>query len=170
MTLVRPATLDDVSDLARIHVDTWRAAYTGLIPDVVLAAMTLNRAIERWQTVLPLHAPHHCLLAEGPTGDATGFVRCGPSRDEEAASTTGEIQALYVRSTSWNTGTGRALLASAEKQLLADGFTEATLWVLTSNERARRFYQRCGWSTDGGIKQDQREGVVVDEVRYRRTL
>ncbi|MCI2238346.1 GNAT family N-acetyltransferase [Paenibacillus sp. TRM 82003] len=170
MTLVRPATLDDAGDLARIHVDTWRTTYTGLIPQVVLAAMTLDRAVERWQAVLPLHTPHHCLLAEDPAGDATGFVRCGPSRDEEASGTTGEIQALYVQSTSWSTGTGRALLKAAEKELLADGFTEATSWVLAGNDRARRFYQRCGWRTDGGTKQEQREGVALDEVRYRHTL
>ncbi|ABS03602.1 GCN5-related N-acetyltransferase [Kineococcus radiotolerans SRS30216 = ATCC BAA-149] len=170
MTSVGPATLDDARDLARIHVDTWQVAYPGLVPDVVLAAMTLTTAIERWEAVLPLHPPQHCLLAEDPAGNTTGFVRCGPSRDERAPGTTGEIHALYVQPTSWGTGTGRALLRAAQQQLLADGFTEATLWVLARNDRAQRFYRRCGWAPDGGTKQDQHEGVVVDEVRHRHAL
>ena len=170
VTLVRPATLDDAHDLARLHVETWRAAYTGLIPDAVLAAMTLPAAIQRWQAALPLQAPRHCLLAQDPAGNTTGFVRCGPSRDQAAPRATGEVQALYVQPTCWGTGIGRALLEAAEERLRIDGFTEATLWVLGGSERAQRFYRRCGWDADGAIKQDQREGAVLDEVRYRHTL
>ena len=51
-----------------------------------------------------------------------------------------------------------------------DGFTDVTLWVLTGNARARRFYERCGWHTDGRTQQDHRRGVVLDEVGYRRGL
>jgi hypothetical protein len=42
MTVVRPAVLDDVDQLARIHVDTWRATYTGLVPDTMIAGLSLT--------------------------------------------------------------------------------------------------------------------------------
>ena len=48
--------------------------------------------------------------------------------------------------------------------------TEATLWVLTGNKRARRFYEQHGWTADGAQKTDWRGDVRLDEVRYRRTL
>jgi RimJ/RimL family protein N-acetyltransferase len=45
-----------------------------------------------------------------------------------------------------------------------------TLWVLRDNERARRFYERAGWSFDGTEKEDVVAGATVTEVRYRRDL
>ena len=51
-----------------------------------------------------------------------------------------------------------------------EGFRAATLWVLRGNERARRFYERAGWTVDGARKDDVVAGVPVTEVRYRRDL
>lgn len=46
----------------------------------------------------------------------------------------------------------------------------ATLWVLTSNARARSFYERQGWADDGAVKAERRGTAVLEEVRYRRRL
>ncbi len=40
------------------------------------------------------------------------------------------------------------------------------LWVLAGNARARRFYQRCGWSPDGVDQIVPIAGVDLGEVRY----
>jgi len=48
----------------------------------------------------------------------------------------------------------------------------ATLWVLATNERAMRFYERQGWRSDGSVRID-RVGELrtpVEESRYRLTL
>ena len=50
------------------------------------------------------------------------------------------------------------------------GFTEATLWVIDRNDRARRFYEAGGWAPDGGIGQDNSRGFPTAEVGYRRRL
>jgi len=42
--------------------------------------------------------------------------------------------------------------------------------VLRGNERARRFYERAGWSVDGTEKDDVVAGAPVIELRYRRDL
>jgi RimJ/RimL family protein N-acetyltransferase len=42
--------------------------------------------------------------------------------------------------------------------------------VLESNARARRFYDRAGWTADGSAKQEEIAGSPVTEVRYRRPL
>ena len=47
------------------------------------------------------------------------------------------------------------------------GGTHAALWVLTTNMRARRFYEAHGWRTDGVTKTDWRGDVPLDETRYR---
>jgi RimJ/RimL family protein N-acetyltransferase len=42
--------------------------------------------------------------------------------------------------------------------------------VLEDNPRARRFYEREGWSHDGGEREEEFLGVPISEVRYRITL
>jgi hypothetical protein len=54
--------------------------------------------------------------------------------------------------------------------LAAAGYTQATLWVLGTNARARRFYAAAGWAQDGAVLEDASLGVPLAEVRYRRTL
>lgn len=49
----------------------------------------------------------------------------------------------------------------------AHGSTEATLWVLETNQRAR-FYEARGWKLNGGRKTDSRPGITFHDVRHRR--
>jgi ribosomal protein S18 acetylase RimI-like enzyme len=83
---------------------------------------------------------------------------------------TGELTSIYVSPQHWGTGVGRELLSAATEQLRQAGFTEATLWVLEGNTRARRFYASAGWRPDGARKDAVIAGVPVVEVRYRRRL
>ena len=50
------------------------------------------------------------------------------------------------------------------------GYRQATLWVLESNERARRFYEAAGWWPDGKVKTDCSLGFPLAEIRYRHLL
>jgi ribosomal protein S18 acetylase RimI-like enzyme len=59
---------------------------------------------------------------------------------------------------------------AALDRLVSAGFSEATLWVLDSNARARRFYEAGGWSADGAQKRDEDRGFPVTQVRYRKPL
>jgi len=109
------------------------------------------------------------LLAE-QAGEAVGFVMYGPSRDDDAPANCAEIWALYVHPSAWCSGVGRKLHDGALAALAADGSTAAALWVLHSNDRARRFYSRLGWHLDGAAKVVERPGVTLSEVRYKQAL
>lgn len=50
------------------------------------------------------------------------------------------------------------------------GFQRAVLWVLPTNDRARRFYEKRGWSADGAERRIIRPDVTIPEVRYARDL
>lgn len=60
-----------------------------------------------------------------------------------------EVEQVYVASNHRGSGVAGTLLAEAERQVKAGGHQEAWLAVVTGNARARRFYERSGW-TDGG--------------------
>lgn len=81
----------------------------------------------------------------------------------------GEVYALYVTPAWWSTGAGRSLMGEALAALEADGYQRAVLWVLAANNRARRFYERAGFTTDGESNILAGLGGVL-EVRYARPL
>jgi ribosomal protein S18 acetylase RimI-like enzyme len=103
------------------------------------------------------------LLEETPAGRVVRLAIAGRARDDDVAEGTGELYALYVDPDEWGAGHGRALDEAARAHLRGALFTGAVLWVLEDNERARGFYERCGWVDDGTRR--SHEGAVA--VRYR---
>ena len=86
-----------------------------------------------------------------------------------AAGQAAELYALYVHPDWWSTGTGRALLDRALARTTAAGYADIVLWVLRDNARARRFYERAGFSPDGASNVLDGLGGV-EELRYQRPL
>lgn len=158
---VRRAGAEDADAIARVHVRTWQAAYRDVFPPEQLAAIVVEPRALAWQALLAGRVT--AFVDE----DGAGFASVGPSRDEDGA---GELYAIYVLPERWGSGLARELLAAAEAELRAQGFVEATLWVLADNPRARGFYESCGWRLDGAAKTDVHLGVEVAELRYRKAL
>lgn len=168
---IRVAVPADAPEIARIHIRTWQTAYRGQLPDDLLEAMTgqLERRTAFWREHISTGASARgqTVLVAEEKGDVVGFATCGPSEDEPRDPTTGELYAIYVDPEHWDHGHGRDLFGKAREVLARAGFREAMLWVLTSNARARRFYEIAGWRADGGTKTDHRGEVELSEVRYR---
>lgn len=164
MVTVRRAVLEDAEAIARVHVDTWRTAYAGLLPAAVLAGLDVRERAETWRGLLT-RWPEATHVADSG-GEVVGFASAGPARGEDGA---GELYAIYVLPGHWGTGAGRSLLEAAESALRMAGFPEAILWALAGNERAERFYRAAGWTQDGE-KDDVLEGAEVVERRYRKSL
>jgi ribosomal protein S18 acetylase RimI-like enzyme len=166
-TGVRIATPDDARAIAEIHVASWQEGYRGQLPDSYLKSLSADARETRWAQSLRDGAS--VLLVEH-AGKPLGFVSYGPSRDDDAPETGGEIYGLYVHPHAWSTGKGQQLHDGALAALGASGSTVVTLWVLTSNDRAQRFYSRHGWQLDGATKTVELDGVTLSEVRYKRAL
>lgn len=168
---VRAAVPGDAVALAEVHVRTWQAAYAGQIPQEYLDSLDPAQREPGWRRWLAdLRPPAAILVWDSPEGLA-GFVAIRPSRDPGAEpEETGEITAIYLLPAYWGRGAGRELMAAALGHLAGAGFRKATLWVLGSNVRARRFYEAAGWRPDGAAKTDDSRGFPLDEIRYRREL
>lgn len=160
MTLtVRTAARDDAVAISRIRVDTWRAAYAGLVPQEMLDALDAEaeaeRRIARWDegSVDPKVVE---LIAEA-NGVPAGWAALGPSMDDDLARN-GQLFAIYARPEYWSLGVGHALMITAERHLRAAGYRRAHLWVLDGNTRAAAFYEAHGWREDGRTMTDERRG------------
>jgi GNAT superfamily N-acetyltransferase len=59
------------------------------------------------------------------------------------------LDALYIRPEAWGTGVAALLYELAVAELRDQEVETAELWVLEKNDRARRFYERRGWTHNG---------------------
>jgi GNAT superfamily N-acetyltransferase len=77
------------------------------------------------------------------------------------------VYAIYVDPEHWSTGAGRALMTAALDYLTASGPRPVRLWALDGNERARRFYERCGFVADGAVgSHPVRDELEVPTIRF----
>lgn len=167
--MIRLANSTDAPAIAKIHVASWQAAYLGLLPHNFLESLSVDERRQMWQLIFKLGITE-TWVAEEDDG-VVGFVNFGPCRDDDVdPHKTGEILAIYLLPAVWGQGTGAALCQRALLSLREKGFQEATLWVLHNNTRAIRFYELAGFQADGTAKTEQRHNVVLEELRYRRSL
>ncbi|HUG09997.1 MAG TPA: GNAT family N-acetyltransferase [Opitutaceae bacterium] len=163
--MIRFATPADADRISEIHVATWRAAYLGIVPDSFLASMSVEEHLARWRS--RIEANPKLVFVHERDGQIDGWVSMGAGRDDDANSD-GEVYALYVAAESWRKGTGRALMANAEKELWNRGVSRIVLWVLERNDSARFFYESIGYSPDGRTKQITIGDTVLIELRYEK--
>lgn len=162
--------------IAEVHVRSWKGAYPGLIPQSYLDALRAEERVGAWQETLAESAWPHTgvIVLLGPVqpdpageGRITGFVSFGPTRDEGTdVAEVGEILAFYLDPTVFGSGGADLLMSAALVALRAADFTTATLWVLGTNARARRFYERRGWQPDGTGKLHDWGAFVATDLRY----
>jgi GNAT superfamily N-acetyltransferase len=166
--VIRRARVDDAAALADINTRGWTFAYSEYV-DVEKIIAASGDLEARWREGLSdRHDPRHIWVAEDDGGSVVGFVSVGPSRDDDARVGEGELMAIYLAPEAVGGGVGRALLARGEQSLADLGFRAATLWVFAANDRARRFYERNGWTEEP----DSGPGPWswAPSVRYRKTL
>ena len=161
--MIRRATVADARGIAEVHTRTWQAAYRHAFPDELLDGLDVDEREEGWrQHVVD---PEAAVFVADEDG-VVGFLAVGPSRDPDCD---GELYGIYVAPEVWGKGAGPALMEAGLDHLRSK-FSEAILWVLEDNPRARRFYEKHGWALDGTTKRGEHLGVETAEVRYRIRL
>ncbi|MDD5678337.1 MAG: GNAT family N-acetyltransferase [Kiritimatiellae bacterium] len=165
---IRRAIITDAFCLAKIHVDSWRAAYRGLVPDTHLNSLDYNRRTEGFRKRIEAGDAETYLLEQGCK--IIGFVTFGIYRENNTKqNNSGEIWGIYLDPDAWRKGYGTILYKEAEKMLKERGHTTIFLWVFAQNTRARRFYEAMGFKTDGGSK-TLNFGIPLAVIRYRKEL
>jgi dihydropteroate synthase len=169
LPFLREATPADADALAEIQVDSWRAAYRGILPQSVLDALAPGEQAQAF--IRAMAGGRVRIWIVEARGRIQGFAVAGPCRDEtEGPEGTGEVEAIYLLPQAWGQGLGRSLLARAEADLADRGFAQAVLWVLERNARARRFYEAAGWEPEQGARTIWQDGIALREVQCRRAL
>jgi L-amino acid N-acyltransferase YncA len=161
-----PASYDDLPDVARIHVASWKEAYIGQAPQAYLDNLDVTRRVRAWQEQFPNRDVSGLLVAK-MDNKLAGFVCYGCGRDEDRY-TWGEIYAIYLLKEYWRRGVGYELYKKACAGLREKDFERAYLWVLDTNNHAIAAYRQWG----GMVEQDRLKdhaigGQPVKEVSIR---
>lgn len=160
---IRAATAADAPALARVHVDSWRTTYKGIMPDDLLANLSYGRREAFWrEVILKEYAPERIFVAED-NGVVVGFASCGPERTSNP-DYKGELYAIYLFQQYQGRGVGRELCRAVAHYLLEQGHTGMLVWVLEQNP-SRRFYEALG-GQEVERKTISMGGVDLLEVAY----
>ena len=128
----------DAAGIARVHVDVWRTAYPGMLPDHALSGLSQRRLA--WHYEQAIRRGAGVLVARGG-GLVVGFATM--SRQPPGAPADGEIETLYVLDDWREQGIGRSLMQAAARALRDRSCRSLFLWVLAENP-SRWFYERLG--------------------------
>lgn len=154
---LRDATVDDLDRLARLWYDAWQDAHAAILPPALARLRTLDNFRER----LTLRIAE-VRVAE-VAGEILGFCLL---KDDE-------LYQLFVTAAARGTGVAATLVADAEARLASAGVATAWLACAIGNDRAARFYEKCGWRRVGvvALPVETTEGdFQLDIWRYEKRL
>lgn len=155
--IIRPAEMAEIDALARLWHAGWQDAHAAVVPAELARLRTLQSFVARLPAMLP------DVRVAGDPGAPLGL--CAIKHEE--------LDQLFVAPEGRGTGIAAALVADAEQRLAAHGVTTAWLACAIGNDRAARFYEKCGWSRAGTVvnRLDTIEGPFDLEVwRYEKAL
>ena len=142
MPMIRPAQIDDALAMARVHVDTWRTTYVGIVPDEHLANLSYERCQAGWIEHLTNSQDEHTFVAEAQSGQIVAIASGGPIR-EALDNFDGELYVLYVLKSFQGMGYGKLLVTQVAHDLASRGYHSMVIWVLKDNP-ACHFYEKLG--------------------------
>jgi GNAT superfamily N-acetyltransferase len=158
---VRDAGTEDAEAFVRAYELSWDAMAAPLVGKTLTELAPLAVRLESFRSGIEQKSDDARVLVAERDGAIVGVAT---SVREGAAC---ELRSIYVVPEAWGTGVAQRLMGSALDAMKERGATEATLWVVEANGRARRFYEREGWKLDGATRASE---LGPQEVRYRRML
>lgn len=158
--IIREANYNDALSIAKVHIDTWRTAYKGIVSDEYLNKMDYDAREKRWQKTIgeASKAGKYIFVAEDEEAGVVGFASCGLERDGDKLYK-GELYAIYIIKEYQNRGIGKLLFNSVVNKFAQLKIDSMLIWALESNCTACRFYE-----ANGGKKIKERYISIGDDT------
>ncbi len=167
-TIIRYANADDIDALANIHSRSLRVAFKGIVPDDTLDnTFSYSRRKQGFTYELDDENPITAIAFDGD--NEVGLLSFGASRYITVDEDTIELWRIYLIPEYWGSGIGEELFNWGMNEIMRKGYKNVILWVLEENTRARRFYEKHGFSHNG-CSIDAGLGRNVSELLYNRKL
>lgn len=176
---IRNASIQDVSQIASIHINSWAEAYQGLMPQIFIEGYTQARREKLWRKIID-EGLAKVLVAEvltcevEKTANLLGFLSYGSvegvsGRVDEVF----ELNSLYVLPEYHSQGVGSGLYGAFElalKDIFFNGVIHINLWVLDNNLRALNFYRKLGFCETGKQLKEKVCDVYLTDLELVKSL
>ena len=159
---IRKATLEDAPAIAKVHVDSWRTTYKGIIPQSFLDKLDYDKRTELWINNIS-NPINEVFVALNDDEQVVGFAT-GSKREKNREADAADLTSIYLLEQWQGFGLGKLLLKAVMEDFHEKGFTKAYVEVLAKN-KTRAFYQYYGATY---VKTEKLiiAGDVLDEEIY----
>lgn len=161
---IRNAEKGDEEILAWVQTESWKAAFSGILPE---------NELEKATCFVKVKEMYRKILGEGIVKIKIGFIEEIPhciagwrQNYNQKGAQTAELICIHSMQTHWGQGFGSQMIKEILQNMKEEGYAEVMLWVFGENSRARRFYEKHGFH------QNQTSKVIhgITEMMYSRTL
>lgn len=146
----RLATIEDVSQIVKINVDTWRTAYKSIFPSEFLQNLSYKEKEIRWRERFNNREKEEIIyLAETNSKNIIGFSMCSLEQSDRTlkipgiSKYIGEIMAIYILQEYQRKHIGTKLVKLVVERLLETNIKTMIVWVLKDSPY-RKFYESLG--------------------------
>ena len=149
---IRKATLDDIPEVAKLHINSWNNTYKGIIAQEYLDNMkkNLNKRIERMKNEFDLR---NMILAT-INDEIVAFSEFVLSNEfSKNLDIDCELCGLYVRNEYLKSGIGSQVFNYVRNLFISNNKKKMGLWCFKENKNAIDFYKKKG-------------GVIVSEKKF----
>jgi GNAT superfamily N-acetyltransferase len=159
---IREARLADAEGIARAHTASWRTSYRGILPEQVLARIDVDQRAASWRRVLSDRSMFALVAYDTTHHDIVGLCDAGASRND--ARYAGEIYRFYLEHHARRHGLGREMFEQITDWLRDQDRRSLIIWVLETNQHARRFYEAMGGRADRRVPSAVSGFPVVEQA------
>jgi GNAT superfamily N-acetyltransferase len=160
--IIREATLADALSIAKVHIDTWRTTYNGIVSNEYLNGLTYDKKEKVWQNIIndAMKDEKHIFIAEDEEVGVIGFTSCGPEREGENLYK-GELYAIYIIKEFQNHGIDKLLFNRVVEKLNEIGIHSMIIWALEGN------YSACNFYKSNGGKMVKEKGIKIGDDVFK---
>lgn len=137
----REATAEDIPQIARVHLESWRKSYTKIVSPEYLEKMSIKKRIEAFEKNFSGKDFYKMFVAEDSERGIVGFADFGKSKGESAFEA--NLYAIYFLRKFQRKGIGGNLFRLCQREMLANNLNSMSLDALEVSPY-RAFYEKMG--------------------------
>ncbi|KZE73327.1 GCN5 family acetyltransferase [Paenibacillus elgii] len=139
---IRLASVRDIEGIARVHVESWKSTYNGIISESFLSNLTVEKRTKNWKVIFDNLTEDGVIYVVEDLGSIRGFVHGGKSREPDFEYDA-ELYAIYLLKEVQGNGYGKLLFERFIEALKQRNYRSFMLWVLEDNPSVE-FYKKQG--------------------------
>ncbi|MGE8001361.1 N-acetyltransferase family protein [Lysinibacillus sp. NPDC093190] len=159
---IRKANIEDAIGIGKVHVDSWRTTYKGILPDDFLNNLSYEQRTELWKKNIS-DATNYVLVAENEQNEIIGFATGGTRKTNSIPNAT-DLTSIYLLEEYQGKGIGKQLLKEMFAYFKQKGYEKVFVEVLAEN-KTRDFYEYYGAQYVNNIE-IKIGGKIVEELIY----